>query len=860
MADEKTIIEFDIEYGDSVKQTEVLTKNLLDLRKEVTANKDSQKALKKAGGDTAKGLRELQIAELALKDKLSEANRERKKAVDITKIQANTLEGLRKQTKSLFAEREKLNTSTKKGSKRFDELTKKLKQNNDAIQKVDKASGSYTSSIGHYGDALKGVSPRMGGFVMQLQTAKAGLLSAKAGLLANVKSLGVFKIALISTGIGALLVALGALITFFTRSQKGMDKVSVAMEYAGAIVAELMDRVSSLGETLFNAISEPQKLWEGFVDFLKNQLTTRVEGVIQIFSGLGTVIEGLLDFDWDKMKEGAGEAGDAVIKIGTGFSSDDIIDGFNAVTESIVELGSQALKEADAMGDLERQSQALRDSQIGFITEEAKIRRDIAELRLKVKDVNLTDQERLVSLKEAIALEDEMFAQKQKLVVEEARISQLRTDMGLSTSEELRTNAELQAKIFATEEESTKRKLRLASELLTFENKVNTKNIKAKENLTQIFIEQNNLMEQSQAESELKRLEGTSEFYDKKKDLLQTDHDNELAGIEEKKDLLLENDALTNDERTLIEEESKLAKLEAELEFNDEFNELKTEQNDFEIDAEKTKNEKIADDNAKLQNDLISGAKGTSSILFNALGASLKNEETRINTSYDKQQKALDKKLKDGSISQEQFDKQSKQLEKNKAQELYKIELAQFKQKKMQALANIAIDVASAVTKIWGQTGIGAIALQALPIIAGVVQAGIVLNQPAPQPPSFAEGGEVKSFLIGGNSHEAGGTTYSGSDGSSFIAEKDEAMFITKKGDSTLEALAHINSLNGGRGLDNASQYYADGGSVVTSGNDTSQIKTIIEETLRNVQIVTQVQDIQTGLTDFNEVLNAGVI
>jgi 2-keto-3-deoxy-L-rhamnonate aldolase RhmA len=72
--------------------------------------------------------------------------------------------------------------------------------------------------------------------------------------------------------------------------------------------------------------------------------------------------------------------------------------------------------------------------------------------------------------------------------------------------------------------------------------------------------------------------------------------------------------------------------------------------------------------------------------------------------------------------------------------------------------------------------------------------------------------------------------------------------------------LAHINSQNGGRGLSSASRYYAEGGSVVTSGTDIELVARVVKETVENLVIVTQVEDIQTGLNTRDEVINAGVI
>ena len=65
-----------------------------------------------------------------------------------------------------------------------------------------------------------------------------------------IKKLKLLKVAIISTGVGALVLALGSLVTFFTKTQRGADMVSKAMAGISAGVSVLIDRLSSVGESL----------------------------------------------------------------------------------------------------------------------------------------------------------------------------------------------------------------------------------------------------------------------------------------------------------------------------------------------------------------------------------------------------------------------------------------------------------------------------------------------------------------------------------------------------------------------------------------------------------------------------------
>ena len=79
-----------------------------------------------------------------------------------------------------------------------------------------------------------------------------GAISSLRGLTIGTK---LFGRALLATGIGAILIALGSLITFLTKSQRGMDLVTKAAEAFSAVFNVLIDRVIKFGEGIFKLLS-----------------------------------------------------------------------------------------------------------------------------------------------------------------------------------------------------------------------------------------------------------------------------------------------------------------------------------------------------------------------------------------------------------------------------------------------------------------------------------------------------------------------------------------------------------------------------------------------------------------------------
>ncbi len=86
------------------------------------------------------------------------------------------------------------------------------------------------------------------------------LNSVKAGFTSVARQakvmFGSIKAGLISTGIGALVVAVGSLITFFTQTERGAEKLRVVMAGLGSVVKTLTDRFSTVGEIITNIFNQ----------------------------------------------------------------------------------------------------------------------------------------------------------------------------------------------------------------------------------------------------------------------------------------------------------------------------------------------------------------------------------------------------------------------------------------------------------------------------------------------------------------------------------------------------------------------------------------------------------------------------
>ena len=78
-----------------------------------------------------------------------------------------------------------------------------------------------------------------------------GVKKAFAGAALTAKGMfGSIKAGLISTGIGAFVVLIGSLVTYFTNTKRGADKLATAFTGIGAAIDVIIDRISRVGEVI----------------------------------------------------------------------------------------------------------------------------------------------------------------------------------------------------------------------------------------------------------------------------------------------------------------------------------------------------------------------------------------------------------------------------------------------------------------------------------------------------------------------------------------------------------------------------------------------------------------------------------
>jgi hypothetical protein len=138
--------------------------------------------------------------------------------------------------------------------KQLDDTNKAVENGNKAIGKHIAATTQAKASNTSWRDSLRSVANEvnvmgvnLGGVITNLKTKAQVMKSVVSSVNAGSNALKVFKIALISTGIGAIVVALGSFVALLTKSEKAVNVLNQVLAAIGATINVVIDRAVKLG-------------------------------------------------------------------------------------------------------------------------------------------------------------------------------------------------------------------------------------------------------------------------------------------------------------------------------------------------------------------------------------------------------------------------------------------------------------------------------------------------------------------------------------------------------------------------------------------------------------------------------------
>jgi len=329
---------------------------------------------------------------------LAESTTSVKGLADALEKEVQSLGAAKKNNKELIAAREGINGKTKEGQKAIEQINEKLDKNNGYIKENVSGLEKQKIGIGAYEEGVTSALAKVEIFGINLgEASQKGLAfarSQKEAALAtegNSRSLKILRAALISTGIGAVVIAVVALASAFASTQGGMDKINetlapikggfesiigIVQDISVNVFSQLADRWTVAKNSILSGVNQIRLAWnklsgdveetkelQAYQDKLDNEVTAAQERLNEKTAALAAIWDGASD----RIKEGA--------------------KNYQAV---------------------ERLTVAIEERQIELVRKQGELNRQYEQSKEILENINLTAEQREAAARKALEAQNEL--------------------------------------------------------------------------------------------------------------------------------------------------------------------------------------------------------------------------------------------------------------------------------------------------------------------------------------------------------------------------------------------------------------------------------------------------------------------
>ena len=843
-----------------------------DLKDTLDASREALKRMKKEGNTSSQQYVEL---EAKVKNLSREYNAAQTQLGKMLTLQGKEIKTVKEGEAALTIINKEWSKQAKlygANSKEADALAKKHAELKERTRDLRKGIGDTSTNIGNYSadmkealgqttlfgraqgivtDVMNIARPVYKAIRTDLSNIKKDYVAATAGsksysgsqkaaaIATNLSSaaLRVFKLALASTGIGLIIVALGSLVAWFSKTQKGIDLVNTVMAALGAGIDVVIDRMSKLGG--------------GIVKFLSGDFSGGIDEITSSFEGMGDEIQREINL--------AAELERVLQRVEKAEINLDIRRA----------AANSRLKELKLLTDDTTRS---TEDRIASANEYMKIERDLAAEEVK-------NQEKKVAAMLGYAeVTDDVRETIRKIGQEGVSLDQL----GLSEStvedmKEFRDEAtklyDLQAQSFERqteqqnklnslveqqrrkEEAAAKAAIKAREDRIAAAQKATDAAIQESKTRLELFIEEN----ERQADTLKKGLELEEQVRDKRLAILEeekeagklTTTEYELEKLQIKNEFLDQQAALTEEyaQKEIEAEQERLAQrqereeLEKQRKIADLENKRAVEAENFEIQMEIEKQRL----EMQRQQELAEAEKtGADKALINKKYAKIEEDINYQKESAKRQQAAATF----GGIAE----LLGKQTVAGKAA----------------AIAQATMNTYQGVTEVWRSP---TILPEPFGTIQKVVSTGVVLGSGLSAVKKITGTNAnvpraAKGATLRGPSHAGGGVNLFDDAGNQVVnAEGDENIYVVnKRASGLINSLSYINQATGGIPLSRSTTFAAAGGMIQKGGGSNTMVnqqgidyEAMAQSNARamsNVKIFTAVEEINDGQGNYAQIVN----
>jgi hypothetical protein len=451
---------------DAIKKTE---KSQQEQNETIAESVELTEEMEKALAKYAEALDDNKIKTEAIRLATTKMNQINKLEAKLAMSRAGSYNALSAQYSILKIKLNDMTAAERASTQAGQAMEKQAAELYEEMKRLQEVTGKHTLNVGNYTESVKKALaesdlfanniPGYSAVMRAYSSAVDGLAQAKIALsraiAANLSPLKLFRIALISTGIGAIVVILGSLVAAFFSTQRGIDALNRVLVPLKTVFQGLLGLLQELSFKAFDrfkaAVQDPIGAIKSLGNSIKEFLIDRIEGFARYGVAFAKILKGDFKEGFEELGKAAGQA-TGLDALGRAIGG-----ATEAVKENVkanFELGKRIIANRIALREEEIAWEARREA----LEREIAINREIAANREK------DTAQRLAASQKAIALVNQVSAAEVKLAKMRLTQAQLEAQANDTDAEGRLEIARLQGEVVKAERAAIDRRRELVTQ------------------------------------------------------------------------------------------------------------------------------------------------------------------------------------------------------------------------------------------------------------------------------------------------------------------------------------------------------------------------------------------------------------
>ena len=430
---------------------EALINKSAEVRQRIMEVSDQMKALKDALNKGGISVQEY-TRQMALLQNVQRENQREQRAYDNlisshiavqhqTMQANNTLTGSIRELGTALAQNRRIYedfTQAQRESAEGKALLETIHAQDEAYRELQRSIGVTQVDVGNYRQAIldaldsqNSLGTSLNTIIGQLQGLK-GHFSGTVNIITNYVNYGratantqnaianatrntsiAFKVlrgAFLALGLPALLMLLGSLISYFTSTQEGINKVNRVLTPLKVVFQTLWGVVQNVGKIMVEAFKAAWEPIKKVGEFIGTFIITPIKQVIGVVKGLGKVLTGDFEGAWEEVKKPTQDLVNKAKEMGKAASDakgkfSELGGEMKNIAGNIKATMDEALKRGQRIEEI---NQKLSASEADYIEQTAKLKQQFKELNLIAEDTTKTFAEREEAARKSIDVQREI--------------------------------------------------------------------------------------------------------------------------------------------------------------------------------------------------------------------------------------------------------------------------------------------------------------------------------------------------------------------------------------------------------------------------------------------------------------------